>query len=119
MITAHATSVFLNTDQFAEPTGVVYHPFNYPGRTVRESRTINAVVIREQVELVGENDSVTFLPTFEVHVANDSTLGISGVEIDFGGDQIAFATRDGMDASRHAILRILTQDHGMLVLECR
>lgn len=117
LMTSHVSSVFLNTDQFAE--AVVYSPYNYPGRSARDDRSINAVVIREQIETVGENDSVTVLPMFEVHVANNVTTGLTGDELDMGGDRLLFPTRDGMAATYHTITRLITQDADMLVIECR
>jgi hypothetical protein len=116
-ITDDASSVFLNTDEFAE--SVTYKPRLYSVGDSRVNRTINAVVIRELVQVVSEDGGETVLPSFEVHVANDSTLGISSDELDTGGDKISFPVRDGMVATDRAIVRLVTQDHGMLVLECR
>jgi hypothetical protein len=116
MIADDAAAVFLADGDFAET--VTYYPHRFYGAAERSPRTIKAVVIREQIANFAE-DVVTVLPSFEVHVANDSTLGISSDEIDTGGDQIAFPPRDGKQAERRSILRITTQDHGMMVLECR
>lgn len=116
MIADDATTVFLADGEFSET--VTYYPHRFYGATQRQPRTIKAVVSREQVANFAE-DVVTVLPMFEVHVANDSTNGISSDEIDTGGDQIEFPARDGKTAQRFSILRITTQDHGMLVLECR
>ncbi len=116
MIADDATAVFLADGEFSET--VTYYPHRFYGATQRQPRTIKAVVSREQVANFAE-DVVTVLPMFEVHVANDSTNGISSDEIDTGGDQIEFPARDGKTAKRFSILRITTQDHGMLVLECR
>jgi hypothetical protein len=116
MMTADASAVFLAEGEFSE--AVTYYPHRFFGATQRQPRSIRAVVMREQVASFTE-DVVTVLPMFEVHVANDSTLGISSDEIDTGGDQIAFPARDGKPAERRSILKITTQDHGMLVLECR
>jgi hypothetical protein len=115
-IASDATAVFLNSDDFAE--SVTYHPHRFYGSALRSPRAIKAVVIREQVDNFAE-DVVTVLPRFEVHVANDATNGISSTEIDTGGDQLEFPARDGKAAERRAILKITTQDNGMLVLECR
>lgn len=116
MITDDATAVFLNTDEFAE--SVTYYPHRYPGTALRSNRTITAVVIREQIQAITQDGSQTVLPRWEVHVANDSTAGISSDEIDLGGDQIGFPPRDGQTAERRSIVRLVTQDSGMLVLEC-
>ena len=114
-ITADATDVFLNTSDFAE--SISYYPHRYFGTTLRATRTINAVVVRDPIQSI--DVAGTVVTSFEVHVANDSTDGISSDEIDTGGDQLGFPRRDGETATRHAIIRIVSQDHGMLVLEVR
>jgi hypothetical protein len=116
VIAADALTVFCNTGDFAEI--VTYYPHRFFGEAVRPARAIKAVVIREQIETLSE-DVITNAPSFEVHVANSSTLGISSDEIDTGGDQIEFPPRDGKTAERRTITRLVTQDNGMLVLECR
>jgi hypothetical protein len=108
--------VFTNTSDFAET--VTYYPHIYFGATVRASRSISAVVFRQQVQVLGE-DGDSIVPIFEVHVANDSTVGISSDELDTGGDQIEFPPRDGKDAEKRTITHLVTQDHGMLVLQCQ
>jgi len=110
MIRSDSVDVFCNPDDFAE--SVVYYKRN------GLSRTINAVVQREAFE-VNPEDGDTVVPLFEVHVANDSTLGISSSELNRGGDQIAFATRIGQPIERRTITRLRMHDEGMLVLECR
>jgi len=112
-----AAAVFLDTAAFAEE--VTYCPRLFQQGDTRPDRTINAVVMRETMANVAEDGGATVLPVFEVHVANSATLGISSTELDTGGDQIEFAARDGMDATKRSIVRLVTQDHGMLVLECR
>jgi hypothetical protein len=111
-----ALSVFLVVDDFAEV--VTYYPHRFYGDTVREPRVIKAVVMREQITALSE-DVVTNLPMFQVHVANDPVDGISSEELDTGGDQIELSPRDGEPAQRRSITQLITQDHGMLVLECR
>jgi len=115
-IPTDALAVFCNSDDFAEV--VTYYPHRFFGEELRPSRSIKAVVIRESIQLLSE-DVVTNAPSFEVHVANDAINGISSDEIDTGGDQIELSPRDGKTAERRAITRVVTQDHGMLVLECR
>lgn len=115
-ITADADTVFLSESDFAEQ--VTYHPHRYFGQPVPTPRTIRAVVFREQIGTFNE-DVVTSLPVFMVHVANDSTSGISSDEIDTGGDQIEMPGRDGKSPRLYSIMRIETQDAGMMVLECR
>lgn len=117
MITDDASSVFLSTDEFAET--VTYKPRKFVIGDVRANRPIKAVVIRDLIQVVNEDGGETVLPSFEVHVANDSMLGISSSELDLGGDKLSFPVRDGLTASDRAIVRLITQDHAMLVLECR
>lgn len=117
LITDDAAAVFLNTDEFAE--SVTYYPHRYSGTALRANRSISAVVFREQIQAVTQDGGDAVLPLWEVHVANDSTSGISSDEIDVGRDQIGFPPRDGQTAERRTITRLVVQDHGMLVLECR
>lgn len=111
-----ALGVFMQVDDFAEV--VTYYPHRFFGEAQREPREIKAVVMREQIAVLSE-DVETVAPVYQVHVANDSVNGISSEELDTGGDQIELAPRDGKTATRRTITHLLTQDHGMLVLECR
>ena len=115
-IVADASVVFTNTDDFAEL--VTYYPHQFSGDPARDPRSISAVVMREQITVFAE-DGDTVLPVYEVHVANDDTLGISSDELDLGGDQIELPPRDGKTAERKTIVQLLTQDTGMLVVQCR
>ena len=111
-----ATLVFTVTDDFAEI--ITYYPHKYYGAVARDPRAINAVVFREAITQLSEDgDVVTY--RFEVHVANDSVLGIASDELDTGGDQLEFPARDGKAAERRTITALSSQDHGMLILECR
>ena len=105
-----AKRVFANPQDFAEST--VYHKRN--GRT----RPINAVVIREALGVLPEDGDVVY-PMFEIHVANDPSEGIESKELNLGGDQLEFPDRVGQPPRRHSILKLLSHDEGMLVLECR
>lgn len=116
-ISADATLVFCNTNDFAE--SVTYKPRLQAGDTRAASRSIVAVVFREQLQTVSEDGNETVAPFFEVHVANDSTDGISSDELDCGGDKISLPARDGMAATDRAVTRLIGQDHGMLIVECR
>jgi hypothetical protein len=109
-------ALFVSTSDFGE--SVTYYPHRYFGSAAREPRTINALVEREQIAIITD-DVETVAPMFRVHVINNSTTGISSSELDLGRDQIAFPKRDGKTAERFTILQLTTQDHGMLVLECR
>ena len=113
MILADSVNVFINSSEFAE--SVIYK--TSPGKPTPVTRTINAVVIRQAV---GESEETgTSVPFFEVHVANNLTVGISSTEIDLGGDTIDIPVRPGMTASARAIVSIIDQDEGMLVLQCQ
>ena len=116
-IIVDAKTVFLRSDDFAESTDITYHPFKYRGDTLRADRTISAVIVRQPTAPLSA-DSDTVAPFYEIHVANSTTLGINSDEIDIGKDALTFAPRDGKTVVRHTITELLTQDHGMLVLEC-
>jgi hypothetical protein len=111
-ILTDATTVFCKTNDFAE--AVVYWK-----RGAAAGRAINAVVIRTAFQNVGEDGGETMLPVWEIHVANSLTAGIASTELNLGGDQIAIPPRDGQAAVRKTITQLITQDKGMLVLECR
>lgn len=109
-IQADSTTVFLNTNDFAESVA-------YLGYNAVTKRTINAVVFREALS-GNEESGGTVTPIFEVHVANNATTGISSTEINLGGDTIDIAARDGMTPQSRRIVAIVTQDEAMLVLQC-
>jgi hypothetical protein len=142
-IEADSLKVFLNLGEFAET--VAYHPhksvvledrvllledgsnllledggklITRSVKVVRPPRTIRAVVFREDLVTLGEDDGQTVVPQFTVHVKNDSAEGISSAEIDLGADQLEFPRRDGKPPEKRSILRMIDQDHGMLVLQC-
>lgn len=116
-IAEDAATVFCNADDFAEI--VTYYPHRYFGEESRENRVIIAVVEREQLQSFSEDAGESVTPIFRVHVANSSTLGISSDEIDLGGDKIGLPPRDGKTAVIKSITQLLTQDNGMLVLQCQ
>lgn len=116
-IRSDASLVFTSTSDFAED--VVYKPRLKNRETRAAARPIKAVVIREQIVGVDQDNNETVAPMFEVHVCNSATLGISSVELDCGGDKISLAVRNGMPATDRAIVRLVSIDDGMLVLECR
>lgn len=116
MIIDDAATVFCNPSEFAE--AVVYHPHRFYGAEERSPRTINAVVMREAIAVISE-DGDTVAPMWEVHVANDSTLGISSDELDLGGDKISLVPRVGKTPELRSITKLLGHEEGMLILECR
>lgn len=108
MIQDDALNVFCNANDFGE--AVTYHPRS------GVSRQIVAIVMRDSTL---RDDAGGILNTFEVHVANDGTSGISSASINLGGDYISLPPRDGKSPTSHTIVEILVQDEGMLVLQCR
>jgi hypothetical protein len=109
-------AMFVTTSDFGE--SITYVPHRYFGEEARSSRTINAVVEREQIAVLTD-DVETVAPMFVVHVANNVTTGIASDEIDLGRDRLSFPKRDGTTAETFTILHLRSQDNGMLVLECR
>ncbi len=107
-ITADALTVFCNVNDFAET--VVYTP------AYGTQRPIAAVVIREAWET---NDSGKEVPVVEVHVANDPESGIDAQHLKVGTEYLTFALRVGQTPTQRTITRVLSNDEGMLVLECR
>ena len=116
MIAADAVTVFTSADDFAEV--VTYNPHRHYGEAARASRSINAVVFLEQIQVLTQ-DGDTVAPVWQIHVANHATLGITSEELDLGGDQLEFPPRDGKPAETRTITQLIGQDHGMLILECR
>ena len=114
MISTDATRVFLNASEFAE--SVTYLPYRYAGEALRESRTILAVVEREDNEA---DEAGAPVAAFFVRVHNDATTGISSDELDLGGDRIALPPRDGKSPETKVIVRVTEQDNGMMVLRCQ
>lgn len=110
MIQADAATVFCNINDFAEV--VTYYARH------GSARDITVQVFRDALGVLAE-DGDTVLPTFEIHVKNDATLGISSEELNLGGDSIEFAIRVGQAKSRRSITRLVSHDEGMLILECR
>ena len=115
-IIADAADVFLKDSEFAE--SVTYYPVRFATDPLRQPRAIVANVVRNQIS-AADQDVESVLPEFEVHVANDATLGISSTEIDTGGDMIEIATRPGKTPQKRSIQFITDQDEGMMVLICR
>lgn len=117
VIDSDASDVFLVQDDFAESvTYRAHQDFTEPAVV---DRVITAVVIRQELTGYTENGGEIVTPVWEVNVANDATLGISSDELNLGGDKIYLSRRDGEDASWRTVVRLIQQDHGMLVLECR
>lgn len=108
MIKDDALTVFCSASDFGET--ITYYP------RVGSSRQIIGVVMRDSTL---RDDAGGILNTFEVHVANDGTSGISSTDINLGGDYITLPPRDGKSPTSHTITEILVQDEGMLVLQCR
>lgn len=107
-IATDAITVFCNTDDFAET--VIYSPY------LGEARPIAAVVIRDGWET---NDSNKEVPVLEVHVANDPDSGIACEQLRVGAEYLTLPLRIGQTPTKRTITRIISNDEGMLVLECR
>jgi hypothetical protein len=116
MMADDVTNIILNVNEFAET--VTYVPHRFFGEDARASRSIVAVVERDPIGSVVESESQV-MSVYRVSVKNDSTSGIASDEIDTGGDYIELPPRDGKDAERATITRILEQDPAMIVVECR
>lgn len=110
MIQADASSVFCNVNDFAEQ--ITYYA------RLATSREIYAVVVRDPLAIFGP-DGDDILPSFEVHVVNNKTTGITSEELNLGGDSLEFAVRVGQPKSMRTITKLISHDEGILVLECR
>ena len=98
-------------DDFGE--SVVYRP------RAGGTRTITAIVSRNQPGVMAETPNGSLMPENVVAVLNDSTRGIASTEIDTGGDQIDIVPRVGQSAVTKSIVRICDHDAAMLWLEVR
>jgi len=110
-----AKTFMFDADTFGE--SVVYYPHVDYGQTAT-SRTIDAVVIRNQIVAFDADGNESVVPSFDVYVANDAVKGISAAELNTGGDQIALPVREGKAAERRQIIHLVSQDHGVLQLQC-
>lgn len=104
---ADATSVFTNTDDFAET--VIY----YAGGT-GSGRTIKAVIERDIQVITDQN--IPAMATF-ITVANSDTLGISATEIDTGSDTLSYEIRIGETPQVRQIVEVPDVDDGMIRIE--
>lgn len=106
-------AAFVNSDDFAET--VTYTKTN--GNT----RQISAVVVRDPPARL-DSRGVVVTPRLEVYVANSATTGISGAELDTGGDTITVAVRPGgipQALSINLSTASDSQDAGILQLDLR
>jgi len=81
-------------------------------------RAITIIVDREGVVGLGAAPSGQS-GSWVVSVKNSSAEGISTSEIDTGGDKIKFANRLGETPIARRIIRLISQDTGMMQLELR
>jgi hypothetical protein len=103
-----AMSVFLNLNDFAEI--VVYYPRGGGARQIR------AIVNRDPPSFYDSTGAVVAV-SFMIYVANDSTTGIAGTEIDTGGDRVAVARREGaVNLNQRVIWQVMNQDLAMMQL---
>jgi hypothetical protein len=110
-----AKKFMFDTNTFGEQ--VTYYPHQDYGQAAT-SRTIDAIVIRNQIVSYDADGGEAVVPSFDVYVANDSVKGISTTEVNTGGDQIAFPVREGKQAERRNVMHLVEQDHGVLLLTC-
>lgn len=97
--------------QFA--VDVVYYP-----RDGSASRTIKGRVERGTMEIINETGDV-LSQAIIVTVENDNGKGIASDEIDTGGDKLAVARRVGKDAEQRSIVRVLSDNAGMVRFLCQ
>jgi hypothetical protein len=110
-----AKTFLFDTNTFAEQ--VVYYPHTDYGQTPT-SRTINAMVVRNQIVAYDADGGQSVVPSFDVYVANDSVAGISTTEVNTGGDQISFPVREGKSAEKRTVVHLVEQDLGVIMLTC-
>jgi hypothetical protein len=81
-------------------------------------RSIKAIVDREGSQAL---DGVPHgnSPISHITVANNSTIGISSSEIDYGGDKVTISHRAGQTSQDRPITKPISQDAGMMTLEVR
>lgn len=115
-ITSDPAKVFLRDDDFAET--VTYYPHTGYGE-VATQRDIKAVVVRNQIVALGPDGGEVMVASFEVHVENSASTGISSSEVDTGGDQIGLASRIGGTVKRRSVIHLEEHDTGMLTLTCQ
>jgi hypothetical protein len=113
MATRHATR-FLRTGaqllvrEFGEM--IVY----YPGGSVDNARTIQAIVERTE-ELLDDQVAQAIL----CRVLDDTTLGIGSLEINDGRDQVAVAETTNGQLHRRFITRMTDDSNGMVRFKVR
>ncbi len=88
---------------------------NYLPRGSSTPRPITANVQREGIQLIEGTESAT-APAFTLHAKNDATTGISGTELDTGGDAIQLPDVSGGTNVTRRVRRLVDSDPGMLVL---
>lgn len=98
-----AKNTFLNTSELAEE--ISYTPLD------QDSKTINAIVVRESIELGSEDQGRILQKQCQIYIANDETAGVDS--INKNGDIVSFPIRIGEDAVDWAIVDILKKDEGM------
>lgn len=102
---------FLEDRVGLDPETVVYRPAD--GDPPRE---ITAVVDRQPPAVIAEARGAR-APRWRMWVQNDPDLGIAADELDTGGDQIDVSERISGAAETRVILRLISQDNGMLCVE--
>ena len=80
------------------------------------TRAIKAVVTRFPPAVIDGAPQGT-APKVEIHVVNSTTIGISSNEIDRGGDMVTIAKLISETPADRPIVKVLSQDAGMMKLE--
>ena len=100
-------------DIFCDPVEALYQKLGESG-----SRSIRIVIDRQEPEGAEDRTKARF-PVVTCYVKNSSLDGISAEEIDTGSDKIYLAPRQGCDERYFRIVRIISQDSGILQLELK
>jgi hypothetical protein len=104
-----ASSLFFNTDDFAET--VTY----YPDGDLEAGREIAAIIDRD-IQSIDPVENVLGFVTM-VRVYDDSTRGISATEINTHRDKLGIAMRVGESQRVRQITRVVSTEHGSVRFE--
>ena len=86
----------------------------YPGGSIDDARTIQAIVDRTEDLVDGQVTQVILCG-----VIDDTTLGIGAQEINDGRDQVAVAETTGGQLKRREITRMVDDSNGMVRFRVR
>ena len=109
-IIADAKRIATATTEFSET--ITYYDSDGTARDVK------AVVVRTEWRILPEAGDV-IEPVFTLYFANDPVVGIDSATMDRSRDVFVFASHVGQEPTRHMISRIVDQDTGWVIVECR